>query len=529
MDPPTLSRRDVLKLTVLGSAAAALPFTVSLHGARASELPENRMPRPYVRQSRFVQPPVLQPSGTTPSGRVLYEVNQAELTATLVPGFSTRLWGYNGSVPGPTIKVQRGQKVTVRQINRMPATHPLFGHEFTTGTHLHGAPSLPMFDGYANDVSRPGFFKDYEYDNPQEARTIWYHDHAVHHTAHNVYTGLAAQYHVLDPAEVALGLPRGEFDVPLIIGDVAFRSDGQLLFDDRSESGHMGDVILVNGAPWPAVPVEPRKYRLRVLNGSTARGYRLRLSDDVPMTVIGTDGGLVPVPQTIGTLTLGMAERYDVVVDFGPFRGRRIELRNLGVKNTIDYDFTGRVMAFDVADKTPEQVNQDHNGPVPAQLPTTDRVMGLQPAQARRTRRLRFERQGGEWTINGRTWADVEASGFRDVVSSPALGDVELWTLENNSGGWFHPVHVHLVDFKILDRNGRPPRPEERGPKDVVYLGEGERVRILIPFGPHTGRYMIHCHNVTHEDHDMMFQFRVGADTPQNDPLSAPPRPISEL
>ena len=114
------------------------------------------------------------------------------------------------------------------------------------------------------------------------------------------------------------------------------------------------------------------------------------------------------------------------------------------------------------------------------------------------------------WTIDGKTWDDIVSSDYKGVIADPAAGSIEVWDFVNSSGGWFHPVHVHLVDFKILSRNGRAPYPYEQGPKDVAYVGEGETVNVVMKFGPHEGRYMIHCHNLVHEDHDMMSQFRVG-------------------
>ena len=129
-----------------------------------------------------------------------------------------------------------------------------------------------------------------------------------------------------------------------------------------------------------------------------------------------------------------------------------------------------------------------------------------------------------EWTINDDTWKDVVASGYTRIFANPQPGDVEIWEVENKSGGWFHPTHIHFVDFRVLSRNGRPPRPEENGPKDVVYVGENEKVRLLIQFshpGGRHGRYMIHCHNASHEDHDMMVQFQIGAHEPDCDPLNA--------
>jgi FtsP/CotA-like multicopper oxidase with cupredoxin domain len=511
-----LTRRDVLKVSALGAMALALPAAAgSVQVARASELPPDSLPRPYTPHGEFVQPPVLRVPDA-PGSRPVVQVTQGQASLRMLPAPApeTSMWVYNGSYPGPTIKVRRNQQVTVRQVNQMPATHPLFGYEFVTSTHLHGAPSLPPFDGYANDLSRPGFLKDYEYDNQEDARTLWYHDHAAHHTAPNIYTGLAAQYHVL-PAigEPTFGLPvDDEFDVPVVISDVAFRADGQLLMDPHSDSGTMGDVILVNGAPWPEVPVRPRTYRFRLLNASVARGYLLQLSGSLPMTVVATDGGLLRRPVDVDQLELGMSERYDVLVDFAPAAGQRVELRNLGVPNTTDYEHTGQVMAF--------RVGTDPGGPDTVlredEWPDVDPagVLALDPAAAVATRRLRFDRRGGEWTINGLTWAGVENSGFREAIAEPQRNTVEVWELENTSQRWFHPVHLHLVDFRVLDRNGRPPTGPEDGPKDVVNLGEGELVRIVVRFGPHTGRYTLHCHNSSHEDHMMMHQFwvRDGAD-----------------
>jgi spore coat protein A, manganese oxidase len=159
--------------------------------------------------------------------------------------------------------------------------------------------------------------------------------------------------------------------------------------------------------------------------------------------------------------------------------------------------------------------------------------MDLKPSQSVKTRHMRLKRDLETWTIDGMTWDDVMRSGYKKVLADPDLNDIEIWEFENSSGGWFHPLHIHLVDFKILSRNGRPPFPYEVGPKDVVYVGEGETVRLLMQFGPHRGRYMIHCHNLPHEDHDMMGQFSVGYDPNDpdpNDPIEAvKPRPIDQV
>jgi hypothetical protein len=259
-------------------------------------------------------------------------------------------------------------------------------------------------------------------------------------------------------------------------------------------------VILANGKPWPVMKVERRKYRFRVLNGSLSRGFKLALSSGKPLTVIG----------------------------------EQVVLRNLGVENSPDYETTGRVMRFDVAGEATDTSNNS----VPSVLNPNNEVMNLQESDAVRMRSFRFGRTciggtedatgacvGGTdmWTINDKVWDQNR------VDANPAVGDVEIWELTNNSSGWNHPIHLHLVDFKILSRtDGKNPgvRPYEKGPKDVAYVGEGETVRVLVKFGPHEGKYMIHCHNLVHEDHDMMTQFKVGQGG--DDPVTADPaRPLS--
>jgi hypothetical protein len=341
--------------------------------------------------------------------------------------------------------------------------------------------------------------------------------------------GLAAMYILHDPHELSLPIPHGAYDVPLVLRDAMFESNGQLLYDDNSHSGVYGDVILVNGVPWPAMKVQRRKYRFRILNASISRSYDLSLDSGEPLTVIGTDGGLMPHPMPVSHLKSGMAERYEVVIDFSKYKiGQRVVLQNTSPPNNIDYETTGNVMAFDVV----ADAGDTRDNEVPYDLNPRMHVMGLQESDAVRTRKFEFKREAGQWTINGTTWDDVVNSDYQHVVANPGFEDIEIWELQNPHGGWFHPIHIHLVDFKVLDRNGQPPFDYERGPKDVVYLGENETVRVIMKFEHERGRYMMHCHNLVHEDHDMMAQFLVGEDSPECDPIHAdkavpnPARPL---
>lgn len=307
------------------------------------------MPRPYRTPLTLAPPLGFQTTVDANGVRTQhYTLTQRLAKAQILPRLTTPILGYNGIFPGPTIRIEQGTHAVVHMRNQLPARHPTFGHALPTSTHLHGSASLPQFDGYANDLTLPGFYKDYQYPNYQPARSLWYHDHAVHFTAQNVYSGLAGQYLISDPVEKGL-LPQGDFDIPLTVSDAMFAADGSLGFDDREHSGLWGDIILVNGKPWPVMKVQRRVYRFRILNASVSRSYRFTLSTGDPVTVVATDAGLMPAAQTAASWRHGGGERYEVLVDFRKYApGTRIELRNLSNQNNRDFDHTGKIMAFDV-------------------------------------------------------------------------------------------------------------------------------------------------------------------------------------
>jgi spore coat protein A, manganese oxidase len=529
------SRRDILKAGGLGAlavaGATALPRGAMLGAKTADGLAAVNMPEPF--QAAFPIPPVLRPQQITraANGAITehFELIERSADARILPnGLTTNFWGYDAVTPGPTIKIHRERKAVVRIRNHLPEINPVTGTEGSTSVHLHGSPTLPQYDGYASDITPPGFFKDYHYPNIEQAVTLWYHDHAAEHTSENAYYGLAAQYHIHDDFEMRV-LPQGEFDVPLTVRDALFSANGNLAWDDNSLSGLWGDVILVNGAAWPVMRVKRRIYRFRTLVASISRSFQFQINDGDPVTMVATDGGLMPRPQTVSSWRHNVAERYEFMVDFSRYQpGERVLLNNLSNPNNRDFANTDAVMAFDVTDEPFDKSDPTWNT-IPDVLRPDDPAMNLRPEQSLRTRRLEFRRQNGQWTINGETWADVVNSNFQQIIADPGFNDIEIWELVNKSGGWYHPVHIHLLEFQILDRNGAPPFDYERGPKDVIYLGENETVRAIMQFGPHRGRYMVHCHNLVHEDHDMMHQFGVGWKPGQpdpNDPITAaPPRP----
>lgn len=486
-----MTRREAIKLGLIGSGALLLPF-----GYPSSALAQFS---PQIKRFElpFRVPPVLQPVRSDATTDY-YEIAMQKSRVEILPGFSTEIWGYNGITPGPTIRQRRGRQSVVRFINNLDEEMSI---------HLHGMASLPQYDGYAEDLIQPGYYKDYIYPN-NRASTLWYHDHALHKTSRHVYMGLAGMYIVEDDFEESLLLPRREYEVPLIIQDKLFATDGSLIFDDLGQKGVYGDVILVNGVPWPRMEVASRKYRFRVLNAGASRTCQLALSTGDDLIVIGTDAGLISAPVNTKTLRIGMAERYGFIIDFSKYPvGTKIVLQNFSDSSNVDRDTrTTEIMMFEV-------VRQESDDSF---IPNTLRpVPPIPVSSAVRTRTFRFGRNGGQWKINNQIWDKNRVDG------NPGFDTVEIWTLINSGGSWVHPVHIHLVDLQLLDRNGRPPLPYERGWKDVFLVGDSETVRVITRFGPNQGKYMMHCHNIVHEDHDMMTQFEVGAGGP--DPIKAAP------
>jgi FtsP/CotA-like multicopper oxidase with cupredoxin domain len=434
-------------------------------------------------------PPVQQPVRTDATTDY-YEITQREARREILAGRQTTIWGYEGMFPGPTIRARRGRTAVVRQANQLP---------FPTVVHLHGGATPPESDGFPTDFIMPGEAKTYVYPNDQPAATLWYHDHAMDHTGRNLYMGLAGFYLLSDDEEASLRLPTGACDVPLLIQTRAFRRDGSLAYDAFEQLGARGDVVMVNGAPWPRLEVARRRYRFRILNGSNATIYDLALGSGHPLIQIATDGGLLPAPTPVPSIPLAMAERVEVVVDFSAYPlGTQVLLRNLA-----DDGARGEILRFDV------MRDEQDDSELPRRL--TD-APSIPPELSTHTRELTFFGRPSfpplraYWTINGKDFDALHA------IAEPRYGDVEIWHLINRRLGFLglpHPVHIHLVRFQILERNGKPPLFHERGWKDTVAVGKGENVRVIMRFEGHRGRYLVHCHNLEHEDHSMMARYDV--------------------
>jgi FtsP/CotA-like multicopper oxidase with cupredoxin domain len=475
MDPRMIDRRQFLVRN--GSVLLGL-------AGGAWRRAESRAPVEQFRMALPI-PPVLSPVRSD-SAADYYEIVQREAAAEIIPGIRTRIWGYNGIFPGPTIEARRGRAIVVTHTNRL---------DRPTVVHLHGGITRPESDGFPTDTLAPGETRSFRYDNTGQPATLWYHDHSWHGTGRNLYMGLAGLYLVKGDADVDQQLPNGRHDIPLMLQDRSFTRDGELAYDHDGHHGAVGRIMLVNGAPWPVLDVAARKYRFRIVNASNAMAVRLALSTHQPLLQIATDQGLLPSPVTLSSIGLAMGERTEVVIDLSVYPiGTRIFLLNLRSDGAL-----GRIMRFDIV-----RTERDDSR-VPERLADFE---PLQRMQARRTRTFVFSGRpivsvppGVQWVINNEQFDPSR------VDADPHLGDMEVWRFVNRSflgRTMLHPVHTHLAPFQILRRNGGPPLRQERGWKDTVAIEDGEEVDVIIRWSGYRGRYLLHCHNLEHEDHSMM-------------------------
>ncbi|HET6652299.1 MAG TPA: multicopper oxidase domain-containing protein [Nocardioides sp.] len=518
---------------------------------------------------------------------------------------------------GPTIEARRGvpARLVVRNaLGPHPLAdsmdHTLMGMTGTDGSaprgviHLHGAHSEPSQDGLPTDTVVPGERTTYRYVNDQEATGLWYHDHSWGMTRLQVVAGLAGQYWLRDGFDTGqpdnmLGLPSGDAEIPLTLQDRTFAADGTFAYPAGPFCGNadvpdgypnqwapefFGDVAVVNGKVTPNLDVARGMYRFRLLNASNARFYHVVLPTGLTVYQIGGDGGLLNAPVRLTELLIAPAERMDLLVDLRKATpGRRFVLRNdanspfgtLDAPPDEDEAPLHDLMQLTVTSKVglqndvPRTLRGGRNRP--PTLPT------LRPS---RTRSIMLNEiadpsvdEPVHGHINNQFYADTDGTPRISEIENPALNSVETWEIVNATGD-AHPIHLHMTQFRVLDRQGfdvdaytsavnaalppdsqlpdpaaagrgpwpglspqdflqgkaRNPAPGERGWKDVVMAPPGMVTRIVVPFGgtaagvpaPFTGdapgvavqrfagTYVFHCHILEHEDNDMMQPYRIG-------------------
>ena len=495
-----------------------LPFALS-PGSQSSggAILTSRLSRPKPFDQPLRIPPVLAPTRTADDCDH-YELTAAPAAVSIIPGTTTQVFGFDGIFPGPTIVSRRNRATTVLHRNRLPV--PM-------AVHLHGGHTPVDSDGYPTDLIYPADMtfvnrhqqpmnpmpgmashggdithgeRTYRYPMRQRAATLWYHDHRMDFTGPGVWRGLAGFHLVRDDEEDALALPSGRYELPLLITDRSFEADGSFRYPSLDPTlvttpgvtaefaaGVLGDIMLVNAAPWPNAVVERASYRMRLLNGCNARRLRLRLDPppDGGIVQIGTEGGLLGGPTRHDDFVLAPAQRLDAVIDFSRYRpGSTVTLHNDFGEGDM-----GLVMRFTVGPqrgpryRVPDRLSEFHS------VDETEAVV---------TRSFRFRAGGPGWVINAQPFSPDVA------LARPRLGQLEIWEL---FADFAHPVHLHLDPFQILSRGIHGPGPYDAGWKDTIDLRPAEQARIAVRFTDYAGRFVFHCHNLEHEDMAMMANF----------------------
>jgi spore coat protein A len=524
----------------------------------------------------------------------------------LLPVDQTLHWA---NPPGDCIDGTR--RTDCRGQSQLPYAGPV-----PVSVHLHGAHVNPDSDGFpeawflpaANNIDcidgpgyprTPGTADDFfcrgsnfdqirgvprengaavfQYRNDQRATTLWFHDHSLGMTRTNVYAGPAGFYLLRGgasdlPSGVPGGLPGGAYEIPIVIQDRSFNSDGSLFYPDSRTffDGYAGPYIgdpvfdsdvaplhnpeffgntnVVNGKTWPFLNVEPRKYRFRFLNASDSRFYILKFDNKkLTFTQIGSDGGFLPSPVVLSQLLIGPAERFDVIVDFSRFKpGDRIRLLNVGPDEPFggpfpaalaaDADTTGQVMQFRVVEATaadmstipplpaltavgaPTNVRQVSLNELDSALICVDKntvfVPGVTPPACGKKSAPFGPVSAQLGTVDPITGLGIPQMWESPITENPALNSTELWEMSNFTAD-AHPIHVHMVMFQVVNRQSmatgavRGPEPWETGFKDTVVSFPGEITRIKA-FYDIPGLFVWHCHILSHEDNEMMRPFCVG-------------------
>ncbi len=524
----TITRREFVKL--LGVGAGALAVTGLTGCGVAPFLPGTAQ--------------------SIPAQNDLVPDVELELTATdtqinLLLGQPTRVWKYAGTVIkgdasnlqaipssylGPIIRAKRGQKIRIHLKNAL--LEP-------TIIHWHGLHVPPEADGHPRYAIQPGQSYTYDFEIKNRAGTYWFHPHPHQRTGFQAYAGLAGLFLIADSEESEANLPSGEFDVPLVIQDRTFNVANELVYVNNPMDqmmGFLGDRIFVNGRPDFGMNVAARAYRFRILNGSNSRVYKLGWEDNTPLMVIATDGGLLEKPVPKNYVTLGPGERVEVWTDFSNRRvGSELKLKSLafsGAESGMMGGMMGGGMMGGANTTLPNgaeftvlqiKVDRQINDPVslPERLSTIQRYRLDDTINRQNPRAFSIAmQQMMTWTLNGRVF-EMDGVANDEVVK---LNTLEAWEFINQTSSMdqmVHPMHIHGVQFQVIDRQIAPQFRSnwetvragyvDEGWKDTVLLWPSERVRLLVRFEDFPGMYLYHCHNLEHEDQGLMRNYLVQA------------------
>jgi blue copper oxidase len=401
---------------------------------------------------------------------------------------------YNSTLP--IIKADKGDVININFKNSLSEE---------SNIHWHGMLTPANMDGHPKDVANAGTSRNYNFTITQRAATTWFHPHPNMKTGKQAYLGLAGLFIVNDPQEAALNLPSDEREVPLVLSDKRFNRDASLDYTPSMMdimTGYLGNKVLVNNTESPFLTVKTGFYRFRIVNGSNARIYDLALSNGISLTVIGNDGGLLEKPIALRHALISPGERLDILIDFSEIPiGTEVFLQSNANNITQHGASTFKILKFKVTTQNTETFTMPQN------LST---ITPLSISDSKRTRVFTLPQMmggmgmgSGMHTINGKTY------NINRIDETVTAGDTEIWEIDNTLGNEPHPMHIHGVQFQVLGKTGGVIEPYERGWKDTILLKRGERVKIIMRFPNEKGLFLLHCHNLEHEDDGMMMNFEI--------------------
>ena len=423
-----------------------------------------------------------------------FQLRVQQGSKSFFPGLDTRTYGYNGNFLGPTIRVRNNQRFKVQVDN---------GLTEETTVHWHGVHLPAEWDGGPRQPIAAGTSWSPDFIIKQEAATLWYHPHAMGSTGEQVYMGLAGLFIVEDEVSDRLDLPRtyGVDDIPIILQDRRFYRDGKFAYVSNMHdviNGVIGSHLLVNGAISPTLKARSKLLRLRLLNGSNSSIYTMSFAGLSQFHVVASDGGFLERPVPMSSIVLSAGERAEVLLDLSSLDAPETALM---VDQWGGNQFTA--MTIQKAQRL------DENAMMPNRIKPVERIP---ESEAIKTRTFVMETMGMGMMMGGRLTINGQKMDMDRIDEKVQLGSTEIWEIENRAARMMsmpHSMHLHDVQFQILDRNGQRPAPHELGRKDTVLIPPGEKVRIIMRFQDYKGVYMYHCHLLEHEDDGMMGQFEV--------------------
>jgi blue copper oxidase len=427
-------------------------------------------------------------------------------SAMLLNGKKTSVLGYADGILGPTLECKQGDQLNVSFLNSLKQE---------SNVHWHGLIVPENMDGGPNASVKPNSGFNYTFPIIQRASAYWYHPHPHGFTGEQVHRGLGGLLIVRDEEEAALNLPSGNNELQLVLQDKRLHPDYSINYSPNSDevmTGYFGQFVMVNGAWSPVKEIQSSWYRLRVLNASNARLYNLAFSNLQTFYVIGSDGGLLESPEPVQNLLLAPGERADILVDFSSINnGQEVFLINQLFSGGVQGRQEFTIMKFRVVEK----VADDFILP-----PVLSVIQRINYSTSSTVRTFELGHAGGSHGGHaGHGGGDMSGMhSINGLIYDPGRidvnvksGDIEIWEFDNSKSSEIHPMHIHGLQFNVIERIGGRGVviPSEKGYKDTVLLMPREKVRIALTFPDYKGVYMIHCHNLEHEDDGMMLNYQI--------------------